>query len=81
MITKVVLLTALGLVLSALDIEAWASWSICGCFLAWGWHMRAEGYDDATETAQAVWQAAQRAVEEVRAHNNKQQQQDSTHND
>jgi hypothetical protein len=75
MITKVALLTALGLVLSALDIEAWASWSICGCFLAWGWHMRAEGYDDATETAQAVWQAAQRALEEVRAH--KQQQQDT----
>jgi hypothetical protein len=39
--------------------------------------MRAEGYDDATETAQAVWQASQRAVEEVRAHNNKQQGQDT----
>jgi hypothetical protein len=69
MITDVVLFSALGFLLSALQVETLSAewWCILGLFLAYGWHRRADGYQDATDTAQAVWQAAHKALEEAKA--------------
>ena len=56
MITSIVLFTALGVLLNAVGVITWTAewWCVLGLFLAQGWHMRAEGYDQGLDDSLTV---------------------------
>jgi hypothetical protein len=56
MITSIALFTALGWLLTAVGVVVWSAewWSLLGLFLAQGWHMRAQGYDQGLEDSLTV---------------------------
>jgi len=56
MITSIALFTVLGWLLSAVGVTVWTAewWSVLGLFLAQGWHMRAEGYDQGLDDSLTV---------------------------
>jgi len=56
MITSIALFTVLGVLLNAVGVITWTAewWCVLGLFLAQGWHMRADGYDQGLDDSLRV---------------------------
>ena len=75
MIQKLALLLCLSLVLSTVDsIDTWHIACVYLLVAAWGWLQYQEGYAEATELGQAVWQSAKTALDEARKLNDEYEQ-------
>jgi hypothetical protein len=67
MLERLAIYTAVGLVLTTLGLHTTDELFWCMVALLWiaEFLARREGYEDATETAQAIWSASKAALEEA----------------
>ena len=72
-VERLVLVTALALLLDALGLgyKTTEYWAILLALLAYGWLSYREGYEDATDLAEATWTKSKELMEQAIARENK----------